>query len=118
MDQAEQKQQSETARKRKEFLFPAAATCLIIAFSFLTIFSQNTPPKARVDNVTDEYFGVKVTDPYRWMEDLKAKETQDWMKTQAAHADDVRARDRDARSGAGRKRHGTDRRSEERPDHL
>lgn len=51
------------------------------------LFAQNLPPAARVENVTDEYFGVKITDPYRWMEDLKADETQKWMKGQADYAD-------------------------------
>src|ERR1044072_2485083 len=48
--------------------------------------AQPTQPKARVNNVTDEYFGVKVTDPYRWMEDLQARETIDWIKGQADYA--------------------------------
>ncbi|MEJ7863150.1 MAG: prolyl oligopeptidase family serine peptidase [Pyrinomonadaceae bacterium] len=43
---------------------------------------------AQVDNVTDDYFGVKVIDPYRWMEDLQSKETQNWIKAQATYADD------------------------------
>lgn len=49
--------------------------------------AQTVPPKARLDNVTDEYFGVRVTDPYRWMEDLKSDEVRKWMKVQADYAD-------------------------------
>ncbi len=30
--------------------------------------SGKTPAPARVDNVTDDYFGAKIVDPYRWME--------------------------------------------------
>ncbi len=44
-------------------------------------------PQTHVENVTDEYFGVKVTDPYRWMEDVQSKETQDWIKAQANYTD-------------------------------
>ena len=46
-------------------------------------FTQNAPPVARVDNVTDDYFATKIIDPYRWMEDLKADEMQKWMRGQA-----------------------------------
>lgn len=35
---------------------------------------------------TDEYFGVKVTDPYRNIENLEDPEVKAWMKAQADHA--------------------------------
>jgi len=40
------------------------------------------PPVAAVHVVTDEYFGVKVTDPYRYMEDLANPEVAAWFKGQ------------------------------------
>lgn len=51
------------------------------------LFAQNQPPKAEVRSVTEDYFGVKVSDPYRWMEDLKADEMQKWMRGQADYTD-------------------------------
>ena len=33
--------------------------------------------------VTDNYNGVKITDHYRWLEDLKNPEVTDWFKKQA-----------------------------------
>ena len=42
-------------------------------------------PVAPVRPVTDDYFGTRVTDPYRWMENLKSPEVQAWMKAQAAY---------------------------------
>jgi prolyl oligopeptidase len=36
-------------------------------------------PQARKDATTDDYFGRKVADPYRWMEQLDAPETQAWV---------------------------------------
>src|ERR1700744_2586585 len=41
-----------------------------------------TQPVAPVRPITDTYFGTKVVDPYRWMENLKSPEVQKWMKGQ------------------------------------
>ena len=39
------------------------------------------PPTAK-GNVVDDYFGTKVADPYRWMEDLDSKPVADWIASQ------------------------------------
>lgn len=69
---------------------------LHIAFLFLTLAIPAAAP-AQVDHgpaepyaapvrpVTDDYFGTKITDPYRWMEDMKNPELLDWMKSQAVY---------------------------------
>lgn len=41
-----------------------------------------SPPVAPVRPVTDDYYGTKVVDPYRYMENLKDPEVQAWMKAQ------------------------------------
>ena len=41
------------------------------------------PPTAPAVPVTDDYFGTKVTDNYRYFEDLKSPQVQAWMKGQA-----------------------------------
>jgi hypothetical protein len=42
----------------------------------------SSPPVAPVKPVTDDYYGTKVVDPYRYMENLKDPEVQTWMKAQ------------------------------------
>ncbi|HXY01121.1 MAG TPA: prolyl oligopeptidase family serine peptidase [Candidatus Limnocylindrales bacterium] len=44
------------------------------------------PPVAPVRPVTDEYFGVKVVDPYRYMEDMQNPEVAAWFKGQNDYA--------------------------------
>jgi len=71
------------------------ATCLSIVIAVLAaaldvrLWSQSgksasspSPPVAPVNAVTDDYYGTKVVDPYRYMENLKDPAVQAWMKGQ------------------------------------
>jgi len=40
------------------------------------------PPATPTHEVTDEYFGTRIVDSYRWLEDLKSPEVAAWMKAQ------------------------------------
>jgi len=51
-----------------------------------------SPPVAPVRPVTDDYFGTKVADPYRYMENLKDPEVQAWFKAQDDYTRAVLAR--------------------------
>ncbi len=56
--------------------------------------AQNTmnlppPPATRMDNVTDDYFGTKVTDPFRWLEDQKSPETRAWIDKQNTYTNSI-----------------------------
>lgn len=57
---------------------------LVPAFSARPRSTSAIPPRpvAPVRPVTDEYFGVKVVDPYRYMEDLQNPEVAAWFKGQ------------------------------------
>src|SRR5690242_6686971 len=60
--------------------------------------APNRPPVAPERPVTDDYFGTKVTDPYRWMENRTAPEFIRYMLAQGKVArrviDHIPARDR------------------------
>lgn len=45
-------------------------------------------PETRKDSVTDTYFGTEVSDPYRWLENDTATETENWVKAQNAVTND------------------------------
>lgn len=65
----------------------------ILLFSSLTVLAAcsgdqtneetYTYPETRKDStVEDDYFGIKVKDPYRWLEDDNSQETGEWVKAQ------------------------------------
>ena len=65
-----------------------------VAVSLLTACSQNVEteqeantqsmsyPDTRKGDVVDTYFGTEVADPYRWLEDDRSEETENWVKAQ------------------------------------
>ncbi len=40
------------------------------------------PPETAVHEVKETFFGTEITDPYRWLEDLKSPEVSSWMRAQ------------------------------------
>lgn len=43
-------------------------------------YAQLTYPKTKKINQSDDYFGTKVSDPYRWLEDDNAADTKAWVQ--------------------------------------
>ena len=58
--------------------------------------SQLTYPTARTVDQIDDYHGVKVPDPYRWLEDADSEETKAWVeaenKVTSSYLSDIPAR--------------------------
>lgn len=46
------------------------------------LFSQIKYPETKKVNQVDDYFGTKVTDPYRWLEDDNSEETKIWVEAE------------------------------------
>ena len=46
---------------------------------------RNAPPKAKTTTVIDNYHGRQIADPYRWLEDAAAPETQQFVAAQNAY---------------------------------
>lgn len=62
-----------------------------MAASLMTFSSAmaEKPPAAAVKTVIDDYFGTKITDDYRYMEEFKDPVVQAWVKAQASYADKI-----------------------------
>ena len=65
---------------RKLILSIAAASML----SSIDAVAQTAYPKAHKDNTVDVYFGEKVADPYRWLEDDMSAQTAEWVDAENA----------------------------------
>jgi prolyl oligopeptidase len=64
---------------RRIALAPALGALAVV------LCAAEKPPAARVDPVTDSYFGKPVTDPYRWME-TPGPDLDVWAKAQDTYA--------------------------------
>src|ERR1043166_2645046 len=59
------------------------------ATASLSAHAADSPPVAPRAPVVDDYFGTKVTDDYRWMEDRHAPAFAKWCREEGRHARSV-----------------------------
>ncbi|MGB8840035.1 MAG: prolyl oligopeptidase family serine peptidase [Aliidongia sp.] len=62
------------------------AAALVAGPVFSATAADHVPPTAAVEPVVDDYFGTKITDDYRWMEDRAAPRFVAWAKDENAYA--------------------------------
>ena len=69
----------------KKLLFVAFVMSIIVSCKnetkTLKPITVNYPETAKVDTI-NTFFGETVSDPYRWLEDDRSKETEEWVKAQ------------------------------------
>lgn len=58
-----------------------ACICTLMFLQFVTAQQIKYPVSKKSDHF-DEYHGVKVADPYRWLEDENSRETKEWVEAQ------------------------------------
>jgi prolyl oligopeptidase len=55
---------------------------LALTFCYNSMTAQFKYPQARKSEQTDDYHGMQVADPYRWLEDDRSAETAAWVKAE------------------------------------
>ena len=67
------------------------ASVAVLALNMMNAQNLNSNlkyPETKKISHTDEYFGSKVADPYRWLEDDRADDTKDWVQREVAFTND------------------------------
>src|SRR5277367_3007081 len=81
-----------TSSETRTPLMHRSAFLLLLAIGSSAAFSQSKLPNTPVREVTEEYFGTTVSDPYRWLEHTKDAEVVAWTKAQNDYTRSVLAK--------------------------
>jgi prolyl oligopeptidase len=65
---------------------------LLLLLTSVSLAAPVELPKTPIREITDEYFGTKVVDPYRWLEKADDPEVAAWMKAQNDYTRNMLAR--------------------------
>jgi prolyl oligopeptidase len=68
------------SKVKRNLVFAASLMCAACRPS--SQLEKVSYPSTTKGDVVDDYFGTKVADPYRWMEDLDSKAFADWITAQ------------------------------------
>ena len=74
-------------------LLAVMSVCILFSHSQIAVRAQSPStgsegasglsyPAAKKTDQLDDYHGVKVADPYRWLEDLDSAETRNWVEAE------------------------------------
>jgi len=67
----------------KQIVLPLATLCLLASCNEGEKNQANlTYPETKQVDTVDTYFDTEVKDPYRWLEDDRSAETEEWVKAQ------------------------------------
>lgn len=67
---------------KTKLIIAVVVTALILIVAWFTRPYLPTYPQTATVDVVDNYFGVEVPDPFRWLEDHKSAEAREWIEAQ------------------------------------
>jgi len=70
------------ARKNSRALRVGVVAGVLVVMASLAVAQSLQYPAARRTEQSDTYHGVKVSDPYRWLEDDRSEEVAQWVKAE------------------------------------
>jgi prolyl oligopeptidase len=70
----------------KKPIIALAAGALTCLFTGTTALAADPYPKSASVEQRDNYFGTRVADPYRWLEEMDSKPVKDWVTAQNEHS--------------------------------